>query len=479
VKTVAWAQIVGVIEADTQREQTSPGSFRDPAGYVFRDDGVYKRVVTPYGSADYDLLKSSGLYQKLVDESLLVSHAEEPGRRPEAVRVLVPEQIPYISYPYEWSFGQLRDAALLTLRIQELAMQHGMSLKDASAFNVQFRGAHPVFIDTLSFEPNDGGPWVAYNQFCRHFLAPLLLMSRVSPSFNQYWRASLDGFPLDFTSALLSKRTYLNFGILIHIHLHAKMQTKYAGQSTAAWKPTPRSNGPDRKSHIVASLRSMIESMKPGRFQTEWQHYYKNASHYSDAATESKKQAVERTLDLLRPRRMFDLGGNTGVYSRQAAERGIYTLCFDVDPLCVHDNYERARRENNKFLLPLLCDLTNPSPGLGFASTERAGFLDRAEADLTVALALMHHLRITGNAPFRRIADFLSELGEFLLIEYVPKSDPMAQVLLRGRKDTFPDYTREGFEEAFQARFETQHIFPVADSERTLVLFKRRSKEKS
>jgi ribosomal protein L11 methylase PrmA len=253
------------------------------------------------------------------------------------------------------------------------------------------------------------------------------------------------------------------------------MQNKYSGKSTAAWKDAPKGSGSDRKPHIVASLRSLIEALTPGRFQTEWQHYYKNAAHYTDAAAESKKKAVERTLDLVEPRRMLDLGGNTGVYSRLAAERGIYTLCFDVDPFCVHDNYERARREKNEFLLPLLCDLTNPSPALGFASRERGGFLDRAATDLTVALALIHHLRITGNIPFQRIAEFFSHLGKFLLIEFVPKSDAMAQTLLRGRKDTFPDYTRDGFNEAFHTWFEPQQIFPVAESERTLVLFKKRT----
>ncbi|MBI4474801.1 MAG: SAM-dependent methyltransferase, partial [Acidobacteria bacterium] len=415
---------------DKHIEKTSAASFRDPAGYVFRENGVYKRAVTSHGAADYGQLMSSGLYQKLVDESLLVAHREESSQSPEAVLVLVPEQIPYVSYPYEWSFGQLRDAALLTLRIQDMAMHCGMSLKDASAFNVQFRGAQAVFIDTLSFERNDGGPWVAYNQFCRHFLAPLLLMSRVSPSFNQFWKASLDGFPLDLTSALLPKTTYLSFGTLMHIHLHAKMQRKYAGKAAVIpQKALVKSSGPDRKVHIVASLRNTIESVKPGRFQTEWRHYYESASHYSDAAADSKRHAVERTLDLVRPERMFDLGGNTGAYSRLAADRGIYTVCFDVDPLCVHDNYERARLEKNKFLLPLFADLTNPSPSLGFALRERGGLFERGEADMVLALALLHHLRITGNAPLLRIAEFLSKLGKFLLIEYVPKSDAMAQTL--------------------------------------------------
>jgi hypothetical protein len=455
-------------------------SFRDPAGYVFRDGNCIKRVVTIHGIGDYRRLISSKLYDRLVRESLLIPHTEEQVDYPtdDVQAVLVPEQIRYVSYPYEWSFGQLRDAALLTLRIQEIAMQHGMSLKDASAFNIQFRGPFPVFIDTLSFEPNDGGPWVAYSQFCRHFLAPLLLMSRVSPSINQFWKASLDGFPLDLTSALLPKRTYLSLGALLHIHLHARTQKRYSennAQVPAKMERTRRA-GPDRKPAFIDSLRNLVRGIKPRNFQTEWLHYYdRKASHYSSAAEVSKKQTVEHVLDRLNPQMVYDLGGNIGEYSRLATKRGVFTVCFDIDPLCVHQNYQRSRAESDHNMLPLLLDLTNPSPPLGFALDERSSFADRGQAGLVMALALLHHLRITGNAPLDRIARFLSTLGEHLLLEYVPKTDIMAQALLRSRKDTFFDYTEDGFKNAFDPYFEVQQTFPIAETARTLYWFRRRA----
>src|SRR6185436_16179886 len=216
----------------------SPSSFRDPAGYVFVDGGVVKRAVTVHGEPDYRRFIGSGLYQRLVKESLLVAHEEKDAairRSPEVATVLVPEQILTISYPYEWCFGQLRDAALLTLRLEKHALEHGMTLKDASAFNVQFRGSQPIFIDTLSFEADHGGPWLAYNQFCRHFLAPLALMSYLGPMFHQCWKPLVDGVPLDCASALLPRRTYLRFGLLVHIHLHARSQQRYS-----QFAPPPR-----------------------------------------------------------------------------------------------------------------------------------------------------------------------------------------------------------------------------------------------
>jgi hypothetical protein len=456
-------------------EGISEASFRDPAGYVYRDNGVSKRIVTTYGEEDYQQLISSGLYEQLVEETLLVRHEEQPvAKGSHGVAILVPEQIPYISYPYEWCFGQLRDAALLTLRIQEVAMEYGMSLKDASAFNVQFRGAQPVFIDTLSFERNLGGPWVAYNQFCRHFLAPLLLMSEVSADFNHFWRASLDGFPLALASSLLPKRTYFKPGVLLHIHLHARMQRKYA-EVTKRSSPEFLPSGNDRKLTLVASLRDLVGSIKPDRFETEWRHYYdRKATHYSSLAEESKKKAVEDALDQVNPGLLYDLGGNVGEYSRLAAGRGVYTICFDIDPLCVHDNYERAHSEGDQHMLPLMLDLTNPSPALGLALRERGSLLDRGHADLTLALALVHHLRVTGNMPFRHIAAFLSQMTDFLLIEYVPKTDGKVQALLSNRKDTFFDYTASGFLGAFQPYFEIVRTFPVAETDRVLYLYRNR-----
>jgi hypothetical protein len=452
------------------------GSFRDPSGSLFHDDGVLKRFVTQFGAADYRQLISSGLYQQLTEESLLVSHVEEPvPAGSDAAAILVPERIPYISYPYEWCFGQFRDAALVTLRIQELAMERGMSMKDASAFNIQFRGSQPLFIDTLSFEANDSGPWVAYNQFCRHFLAPLLLMSYVSPAFNQFWKASLDGFSLDLVSSLLPRTTYLRLGSLLHVHLHALAQKKYEMAESNGVEPRKSLGRRDPKPGLLNSLRSFVLSLRPMRKETEWLHYYdRKASHYSSAAELSKKTAVQQLVDRVRPQLVYDLGSNVGEYGRLAAASGAYTICFDIDPLCVHHNYERARQDNDQRVLPLLQDLTNPSPGLGFALSERHNVVDRGQADLVMALALIHHLRITGNVPLERIAAFLSRLGDFLLLEYVPKTDMMTQALLRSRKDTFLDYTDEGFRQGFARHFTLQDMVPVAETERRLFLFRRR-----
>jgi hypothetical protein len=455
---------------------TSGASFRDPAGYVFTQDDIVKRVVTRFGAEEYNRLMTSGLYEELVGKDLLIPHREEQvPADSDVAAVLVPEQIPYISYPYEWSFGQLRDAALLTLEMQDAAMKHGMSLKDASAFNVQFRGSQPVFIDTLSFEENDGGPWVAYGQFCRHFLAPLLLMRHVSPGFNQFWKASLDGFPLDVAAALLPKRTYLSLGTLLHIHLHARSQKKYNATAAPLPKSAAAQTGPDRKPALVDSLKSFVRSIRLPDVETEWVHYYsKGLSHYTNAAEASKKATVAEALDRLKPGTVFDIGGNIGEYSRLATARGAYTVCFDIDPLCVHHNYERARSEHDRLILPLMIDLTNPSPTLGFGLTERDSILERANADVVMALAVLHHLRITGNAPLVRIAAFLARLGEHLIIEYVPKSDVMAQKLLRSRKDTFADYTDAGFQDAFGRCFSTEQVIPVAETARSVYVMKRR-----
>jgi hypothetical protein len=456
----------------------STGSFRDPAGFVFVDRGVVKRAVTVHGEADYRRFMSSGLYQRLVGESLLVAHEEKDvaiRRSPEVATVLVPEQIPIISYPYEWCFGQLRDAALLTLRLEEHALEHGMTLKDASAFNVQFRGSLPIFIDTLSFEPNHGGPWPAYNQFCRHFVAPLALMSYLGPAFSQCWKPSLDGFPLDGASALLPWRTYLRFGLLVHLHLHVRSQRRYSGGANPeVGTPRQGATGIDRKRALVQSLRATIEGLRASSKATEWSDYYEHTSPYGGESEARKREIVGRMLDRVRPALVYDLGGNTGEYGRLATGRGAACVCFDIDPQCVQANYERSKETGDQLMLPLLMDLTNPTPPLGFHLRERLSLLERDRADLLLALAVIHHLRITGNVPFLRIAAFLADLGEQLVVEYVPKQDVMVQGLLRSRKDTFFDYEEDHFLRAFQEHFAMEESVPIQGSGRTIYLFRRR-----
>lgn len=452
----------------------SRASFRDPAGYVYQENGVIKRAVTLHGSADYEKFVSSGLYKRLVDESLLVAHEEAPpsdSGRKDIHKVLIPERIRFISYPYEWSFGQLRDAALVTLRVQKIALEFGMSLKDASGFNVQFRGSQPIFIDTLSFEENDGGPWPAYSQFCRHFLAVLLLMARVNPYLGRFLTSSIDGIPLDLASSLLPRSSYLNFGTLVHIHLHNRSQRKYASANSASAAATVlKLDGPDRKPVLVESLESAVEGIKFRDGGTEWADYYKLSRHYSGEAVQAKKEFVVAAIARVDPKLVYDLGGNIGEYSRLATAVGIDTVCFDIDPLCVHRNYEQSKAASDRYMLPLLTDLSNPSPSLGFALAERFSFLERAKPDLVLALALIHHLRITYNIPLSMLAEFFAGLGRHLVIEFVPKSDVMTQALLKSREDTFFDYDKDGFLASFQRYFVIKAEVPVAGTDRILYL---------
>jgi hypothetical protein len=449
-----------------------PASFRDPAGYVFEQNNQIKRLVTSHGREDYKMLISSGLYDRLSSDQELIPHQEEPrsANWPEGTEaVLVPQLVPFISYPYEWSFGQLKDAALLTLHVQQTAMRHGMSLKDASAFNVQFHGSRPVLIDTLSFQKNLGGPWSAYSQFCRHFLGPLLLIRHLWTNAASFMRVALDGFPLDLVSSVLPKRTYLNFGCLIHIHLHARSQRKYERATTPTPNFTPST---DPKPALIESLRVLVESLQPNASKTEWSDYYAESTHYSAAAENAKHKAVSSALDSIKPNLIFDLGGNTGAYSRLATERGIYCVSFDLDPACVHLNYVRARDAGDSMLLPLVMDLSNPTPNLGFASTERLGLKSRAGDGMLLALAIIHHLRITANIPFLRIAEYFAGLGRSLLIEWVPKDDVKVAELLHSRPDTFHDYSEPAFAAAFQQFFDLERTTSLPDSGRVLYLFR-------
>jgi hypothetical protein len=447
-------------------------SFRDPSGFLFSRDGVLYRQVNRKYDQEYVRLMESGLYEKLVKSGLLIPHAEvdgPPAVAAAAFKVIQPERVPFISYPYEWSFGQLKDAALATLAIQRRALKAGMSLKDASAYNIQFVRGKATLIDTLSFEIyKEGQPWVAYRQFCQHFLAPLALMALKDIRLNQLLRVYIDGVPLDLASQLLPWTTRFNFGLLTHIHLHAGAQKRYAyaGEEVKA-----RSGRMSRQAMtgLIDSLDATVRRLdwKPGG--TEWGNYYDN-TNYSDAAFDHKKQLVREWVGQVNPTLAWDLGANNGVFSRVVSGAGSFVVSFDIDPAAVEQNYRHAKSEKEANLLPLLLDLTNPSPSLGWANRERDSFGLRGPANMVLALAVVHHLAISNNVPLPQLADFFAETGEWLVIEFVPKSDSQVQKLLASREDIFPTYTRAGFEAAFNKRFKIHNAIDVRESERVLYL---------
>jgi ribosomal protein L11 methylase PrmA len=452
-------------------------SFRDPAGFIFTDGGELFRQVNPVGRPDYDAFMSSGLYDRLVEAGDLVRHEEaDPLLSPDghASLVIRPEKIGFISYPYEWCFSQLKDAALLTLRLQKAAVANGLSLKDATAYNVAFEDGRPVWIDTLSFEKlTPGKPWIAYRQFCQFFLAPLAAMSFVDVRLLQLLRPHLDGIPLELASRLLPLSTRLKPGILTHVHLQAAAERRVAEGTTRVETTRARSISATASAGILDSLERTVRGLtwQPGK--TTWGDYYE-ATNYTDSAFSHKHEIVNAALDRVAPTTVWDLGANDGTFSRLASERGIPTVAFDVDPLAVEKNYRRVVGRHERHLLPLLLDLTNPSGRSGWAHEERESFADRGPADLVLALALVHHLAIAHNLPLPRIAEFFARIARALVIEFVPKGDSQLQRMLSTREDIFDRYTRADFEAAFQAFFTIEQVTAVRDAERIVYLMRRR-----
>jgi ribosomal protein L11 methylase PrmA len=448
-------------------------SFRDPSGFLFtREGALYRQVNRSYG-ADYDLFLSSGLYDRLVKKNLLISHQEvdQPAPRPElSYKIIAPERVDFISYPYEWGFSQYKDAALVTLRIQKLALQAGMSLKDASAYNIQFQRGKMLLIDTLSFEKyEEGKPWVAYRQFCQHFLAPLSLMAFKDIRCGQWMRVYIDGLPLDLTSKLLPWQTRLNMGLAMHIHAHAAAQQKYSAGGTISKVPNFSKNA---MLGLIENLESTIRKLLWKQSQTEWGDYY-NQTNYSDQGLQQKEQVVSGLIQQIQPAAVWDLGGNTGRFCRNVTAQGIPAIAFDIDPAAVENGYLESRSRKDAHLQHLLLDLTNPSPAIGWSNQERMSLSERGPVDVVMALALIHHLAISNNVPLERVAEYLSGLGRWLIIEFVPKTDSQVQRLLQTRLDIFPEYTAEGFEKAFGKFYRIQQVIPIPETQRTIYLMEK------
>lgn len=454
-----------------------PSSFRDPSGFLFTRRGTLLRQVNKSYKENYEYLLNSRLYKTLTKRGLLISHKEMPASKNfsnDAYKTIKPEPVPFVSYPYEWCFSQLKDAALATLEIQRISLDHGMTLKDASAYNVQFKEGKPLLIDTLSFERyKPGKPWVAYKQFCQHFLAPLALANYNDIRLIQTMKIFLDGIPLDLTSSLLPKHTWLTPSLLTHIHLHAKSQQVFKNKSIKNQKSQVSKFS---VLGLIDNLMVTISKLKLDFTKSEWSDYYKNI-HYSTKAFKSKKEIVQKYILESNPQKsVLDLGANTGQFSRLVNNKNVLTISTDTDPFVVEKNYLEVKNRSEKNILPIVLDFANPSPGIGFENNEREAFLGRSKVDLVLALAVIHHLSITQNIPFTKIANLLNKTCMYLIIEFIPKNDPKVKKLLSNRQGVFINYDQKCFEQEFEKHFRVLKRDKINNSNRVLYLMKGKRK---
>jgi SAM-dependent methyltransferase len=461
------------------------GSFRDPSGYVFRRDGSLLRALRPDAHALLRELQRSGTLDRLIGDGLIAGtrFVEEPARvsalraeHPGFEYFLEHDEIRPVTHPYEWSVSMLADAGRLTLDLQLRLLEQGLSLKDATAYNVLFDGPRPVFIDLGSIErPRRLDLWYPLGQFERMFLYPLLLAVHHGWDLRSYFLGRLDGRDVEEVARSVGRLGRWHPRALLDVGLPLLM-----GRAAA------RGRGPDRRALDRPGAGLEVQRMTLGRLRgkvaglaaryrpaSTWTDYATDC-HYAPEADAAKRAAVQAMLERYRPRQVLDLGCNTGEYSRIAAGLGARVLAADAD----HDAVEllyRGLRERPAAITPAVVDATNPGPAIGFMNRERPAFLERSEPDAVLALALVHHLMVAGNLSLDAIAGLFHALTrDLLIVEFVPPADPMFRRLLGLREDLFEGLDAAAFRAALARRFDPLEEVTLPGSARTLSAWRRR-----
>lgn len=455
---------------------SEPASYRDPSSAVYYDGDQVLRGLSGDAVPDWRALSVAQFFQRRMSKGDVVHTAQAADRTPPAGRELVlqHERIPFVSYPYEWTFSQLKAAALLHLDLLVEALDEGLTMKDGYAYNLQFRGAAPVFIDVPSFQRTTGGPWAGYRQFCQTMLFPLLLQAYRDVSFRPLLRGQVDGIEPRQMASLLSARDVLRPGVLKHVRLHSAMDSRFArgpGGSQATKAQLAGAGFSDELTKAtVRGLRTLVAGLTWRPAESHWTSY-QATSTYTDEEKARKEAFVRGALAGARQGLVWDLGCNDGTYSRIAAETADYVLAVDSDELTVDLLHRRLTAEGNSRILPLVMNLTDPSPGLGWRNQERRPFLDRRRPDAVLCLALVHHLALTGNVPLPEIVDWLHGLGAALVVEFVAPQDPMGQRLLSSKPaGLFPDYRADVFEALLADRFDIRQREDLPSGTRSLYL---------
>ncbi len=454
------------------------GSFRDPSGRVFWNDGRIFRAVYPLGQQPLRQAIDSGVLQSMIDdgwllEAELVKDETLRSADPAAELMLEHPPLDFVSYPYEWCFSQLKAAALHHLDFQLALLAKGFTLSDATAYNVQFRGTKPVFIDHLSIHPyEEGAPWIGQRQFGMQFLNPLLIWSKKDIAPLSWYRGAVEGIEPEELNKLLGFRDKLSFTVLAHIVGPALVAKRRVKAGIEGKEPGKAKLSKPRLVALLTTLRDYIAGLAPPGGKTVWDDY---AAHntYGEDDRDAKSNFVSEYVQKFSAHQVFDLGCNSGDYSLAAFDAGAENVVgFDFDLGALERAFARFDKEA-KPILPLWLNAANPSPAQGWMGAERKSFDQRANPDMLLALALIHHLCIAKNIPLDMAVEWLVGLAPTGIIEFPSKSDPMVQLLLRDRTDIFPNYTEESFLEALGKRAKIVDQRRIGKAGRLIVAYER------
>ena len=429
-----------------------PGSFRDPSGHVIIHDQRVFRTVTARAAADYQHARDAGVLRTLADSGRLIPSDEvDPALAGTdaagACHLLEHPRLAYVSFPYEWSFPLLRQAALAHLDLHIDLLERDLTLSDASAYNVQFQGVRPIFIDVLSIRRYHAGEyWLGHRQFCEQFLNPLLLRALLGVAHNAWYRGSLEGIPTSDLARLLPLRKQLSWNVLSQVVLQARLERRALAHSEeSVAKVRGRGLSKTAFGGLLTQMRNWIARLRPAdRGATVWGDYATTHGYASEEEA-AKRRFVAEFVGAAKPALLFDLGCNTGEYAALALASGAARVVgFDFDQRALDGAFMRAQAEGLDFL-PLFLDALNPSPDQGWRQAERAGFAARARPDALLALAFAHHLAIARNVPLPQTVAWITGLAPHGVIEFVPKTDPTVGRMLALREDIFPDYDETAF----------------------------------
>tara|TARA_A100001234_G_scaffold208496_1_gene206594 strand:- start:364 stop:1746 length:1383 start_codon:yes stop_codon:yes gene_type:complete len=455
------------------------GSFRDPAGQVFYHSNKVYRIVKQTGKKRIDFLNSKDLINKSSKNNFLIEsrllngqEIKDLGFKNEEI-IFEHKKIPYVSYPYEWSFSQLKAAALHHLDFNLFLIDQGATLIDASAYNIQFIGSKPIFIDLLSIkEYIEGEYWYGHKQFCENFLNPLILTSKKGVQFNNWFKGNLEGIPTNDLNNLLNFLDKFSYNIFVHVYLLNKFENKYKDQNKEVKINLKRKFPKNNFISMLKQLRSFIKNLKPKKIKTVWENY-SVANTYEKSEENEKVKIVKKFINENKFNKIIDLGCNDGFYSKIAVnENTNFVVGFDYDPISIDRAFNDLKKNQTNFL-PLIFDATNPSSNIGWNESERKSFNKRVDFDALLALAFEHHLVIAKNIPLLDAINWLISLAPKGLIEFVPKNDETIQKMIKFKGDIFPDYNENNFKNCIEKKAKILSITQITSSGRKIYQYEK------